>query len=536
MSRSITPRSRRGPGRALGTRSATRDRTERGAPGRPRRATAASTLAPMDAPTAEAWHIRPNGPLVGEVEVSGSKNAVTKHMVAAMLGTQPSTITNAPAVGDVGITADILISLGVGVEIDGDRITIDPVEAPGADVPLEFTGLNRIPILLLGPLLARNHEAFVPLVGGDRIGRRPVDFHIDALERMGAEITVSDDGISAKADHLRGAQITLPYPSVGATESVLLTAVLAEGRTVLRNAAVEPEVTELALFLQRMGARIGFKPDRRIVIEGVDHLRGAEARLHGDRLEAFSYLVAGLMTGGQVRVGGCAQDRLVTAIDTLQKMGARFEITDDYIQASADAGLRPARGADRHPPRVHDRLAAAPHRAHDPGRGHVGHPRDRLRGPPRLHRGPHRHGRRDRAVRHLPRRARRAGSTTPTPSTRRWCGACRSCGAPRSRSPTCGPGSRRSSPPRWPTARRRCTASTTSSAATTSRSRRSRRSGSSSSGSPPLRPDRRRPGRPAPRRRVAVGARVEPAPIERVGQAPLHLGPQRRATRRRSTG
>jgi UDP-N-acetylglucosamine 1-carboxyvinyltransferase len=304
----------------------------------------------MDAPLAEAWHIRPTGPLVGEVQVSGSKNAVTKHMLAAMLGSAPSTITNAPDVGDVGITADILTSLGVGVEIDGDRITVEPVEAPGAYVPLEFTGLNRIPILLLGPLLSRNHEAFVPLVGGDRIGRRPVDFHIDALEAMGAEITVSDEGIRARADHLRGAQITLPYPSVGATESVLLTAVLAEGRTVLRNAALEPEVTELALFLQRMGARIGFKPDRRIVIEGVDRLRSAEARLQGDRLEAFSYLVAGLMTGGQVRVGGCAQDRLVTAIDTLQKMGARFEITDEYITASADGGLQPAAvQTDTHP-------------------------------------------------------------------------------------------------------------------------------------------------------------------------------------------
>ena len=295
----------------------------------------------MDERVAEAWHIRPNGPLVGEVAVSGSKNAVTKHMVAAMLGTEPSTVTNAPEVGDVGITADILTSLGVGVEIDGDRITIDPVDRPDPRVPLEFTGLNRIPILLLGPLLARNHEAFVPLVGGDRIGQRPVDFHIGALESMGAEISVSPEGISARADRLRGAQITLPFPSVGATESVLLTAVLAEGRTVLRNAALEPEVTELALFLQRMGARIGFKPDRRILIEGVDHLRGAEARLQGDRLEAFSYLVAGLMTGGQVRVGGCAQDRLVTAIDTLQKMGARFEITDDYISASAGDGLRP---------------------------------------------------------------------------------------------------------------------------------------------------------------------------------------------------
>jgi UDP-N-acetylglucosamine 1-carboxyvinyltransferase len=282
--------------------------------------------------------------------VSGSKNAVTKHMVAAMLGNEPCTVTNVPYVGDVGITADILTSLGVGVEIDGDRITIDPVESPDPNVPLEFTGLNRIPILLLGPLLARNHEAFVPLVGGDRIGQRPVDFHITALESMGAVVSVSSEGISARAERLRGAQITLPYPSVGATESVLLTAVLAEGRTVLRNAALEPEVTELALFLQRMGARIGFKPDRRIIIEGVDQLRGAEARLQGDRLEAFSYLVAGLMTGGQVRVGGCAQDRLVTAIDTLQKMGARFEITDDYISANAERGLRPvAVQTDTHP-------------------------------------------------------------------------------------------------------------------------------------------------------------------------------------------
>jgi UDP-N-acetylglucosamine 1-carboxyvinyltransferase len=304
----------------------------------------------MNEPLAAAWHIQPNGPLVGEVEVSGSKNAVTKHMVAAMLGTAPSTITNAPDVGDVGITADILTSLGVGVEIDGDRISIDPVESPDAKVPLSFTGLNRIPILLLGPLLARNNEAFVPIVGGDRIGRRPVDFHISALEAMGAEVEVSDEGISARAQRLRGAQITLPYPSVGATESVLLTAVLAEGRTVLRNAALEPEVTELALFLQRMGASIGFKPDRRIVIEGVDRLGGAATRLQGDRLEAFSYLVAGLMTGGQVRVGGCAQDRLVTAIDTLQKMGARFSITDDYISASAEDGLRPAAvQTDTHP-------------------------------------------------------------------------------------------------------------------------------------------------------------------------------------------
>ena len=303
----------------------------------------------MDQPAAEAWSIQPNGPLVGEVRVSGSKNAVTKHMIAAVLGTEPSTITNAPEVGDVGITADILTSLGVGVDIEDDRITIEPTATPDAKVPLEFSGLNRIPILLLGPLLHRNHEAFVPLVGGDRIGQRPVDFHIAALEAMGAEVDVTPDGIAARAERLRGARITLPYPSVGATETVLLSAVQAEGRTVLVNAAVEPEVTELALFLQRMGARISFRPDRRIVIEGVDRLRGAATRLQGDRLEAFSYLVAGLMTGGRVRVAGCAQDRLVTAIDTLQRMGASFEITDEWISASAD-GLRTAAvQTDTHP-------------------------------------------------------------------------------------------------------------------------------------------------------------------------------------------
>lgn len=297
-----------------------------------------------------AWHIEPSGPLRGDVVVAGSKNAVTKHMVAALLGDSPSTITNAPDVGDVGITADILRSIGLEVELDGDRITVVPSPDPIPRVPLEFTGLNRIPILLLGPLLHRAHEAFVPLVGGDRIGQRPVDFHVTALTQMGAEVELHDNGITARMQgRLRGTRITLPYPSVGATETVILSAVLAEGRTVIHNAATEPEVVELALFLQRMGALIAFRPDRRVVIDGVESLSGAQARLAGDRLEAFSYLVAGLMTGGQVRVGGCAQDRLVTAINTLQRMGARLEITDDWITASATR-LRPAAvQTDTHP-------------------------------------------------------------------------------------------------------------------------------------------------------------------------------------------
>ncbi|MGI8697430.1 MAG: UDP-N-acetylglucosamine 1-carboxyvinyltransferase [Mycobacteriales bacterium] len=297
-----------------------------------------------------AWIVEPNGPLHGEVRVRGSKNAVTKHLVAAMLGDSPSTIRNVPDVGDVAITRDILTSLGVGIAIDGEVATVSPTRTPTPQVPMSFTGLNRIPILLLGPLLTLVGEAFVPLVGGDPIGRRPVDFHVAALRALGAEVEVGADGVHAKAQRLHGARIELPYPSVGATESVLLSAVLAEGRTVLRNAATEPEVIELALFLQRMGANIGLAPSRRIVIDGVDRLHGASTTLAGDRLEAFSYLVAGLVTGGQVRVAGCAQSALVTAINTLYGMGAEFEITDEWITAWAPGPLRPAAvQTDTHP-------------------------------------------------------------------------------------------------------------------------------------------------------------------------------------------
>jgi UDP-N-acetylglucosamine 1-carboxyvinyltransferase len=290
----------------------------------------------------DTWLIEPNGPLRGEVVVRGSKNAVTKHMVAAILGQGPSTITNVPDVGDVEITARILEAVGAGVERDGERLTVRPPEHAASSVPLSFSGLNRIPVLMLGPLLHLTGEAFVPRVGGDRIGSRPVDFHVEALRALGAEVTVSEDGIHAKCSRLRGAIIELPYPSVGATESILLSAAMAEGRTVIRNAATEPEVLELALFLQRMGARVELRPDRRIVIEGVPSLRGATTRLDGDRNEAFSYLVAGLLTGGEVRVVGCSQDRLVTAVTTLLRMGARVDIDDDSMTASAPDGLRAA--------------------------------------------------------------------------------------------------------------------------------------------------------------------------------------------------
>ena len=263
-------------------------------------------------------------------------------MVAALLGKGPSTITNVPDVGDVDITAGILTAVGASVERVGSSLTVAPPVEVNPRVPLSFSGLNRIPVLLLGPLLHLTGEAFVPRVGGDQLGSRPVNFHVSALRALGAEVDLTDEGIYARCTRLRGGIIELPYPSVGATESALLTAAMADGKSVIRGAATEPEVLELALFLQRMGARIELSPDRRIVIEGVPNLRGARTRLQGDRNEAFSYLVAGLLTGGEVRVVGCAQDRLVTAITTLMRMGAQVEVDDTGMTASAPDGLRAA--------------------------------------------------------------------------------------------------------------------------------------------------------------------------------------------------
>jgi UDP-N-acetylglucosamine 1-carboxyvinyltransferase len=299
----------------------------------------------------DTWVVEPGGPLRGDVMVSGAKNAVTKHMVAALLADSPSEISHAPRLGDVDITARMLRSLGVTVELDGDIVRIDPKPVQSSQVPVSFSGLNRIPILMLGPLVHLHGEAQVPLVGGDRIGARPVDFHLGALEAMGAEVHVGPESVEAKATRLHGARIRLPYPSVMATETVLLTAVLAQGRTVLDNAAIEPEVVELALFLQRMGARIERKPERRYVIEGVTSLTGATHSLAGDRIEAVSYLVAGLATAGRVRVIGIDQAGLTTAITTLHRMGARFEITDEWIVAErGEKGLRPTTvQTDTHP-------------------------------------------------------------------------------------------------------------------------------------------------------------------------------------------
>jgi len=258
---------------------------------------------------------------------------------------------NVTPVADLGVMMDLMRAVGAAVEwSEPDELRIDTSGTITPEAPYELVSRMRASINVLGPLLARCGQARVAMPGGDNIGSRKLDMHFAGLEAMGAELDVVHGFIDARCNALCGARVAFDFPSVGATETVLLTAVLAEGRTVLRNAATEPEVIELALFLQRMGAHIELSPDRRIVIEGVPRLRGATRWLAGDRLEAFSYLVAGLITRGEVRVHGCPQDRLVTAITTLAKMGAQIDITDEWITASAPSGLRPAAvHTDTHP-------------------------------------------------------------------------------------------------------------------------------------------------------------------------------------------
>ena len=288
-----------------------------------------------------AWYVRSGVPLEGTVSVAGAKNSTTKLMIAACLAKGPSELVNVPDIADPRITAAMLEAVGAGVALESGRAVIDGSTLCSAQVGVAYSGLNRMPILCLPVLLHRFGEAQVPVVGGDGIGSRPVDFHRDALAAMGAEVQVDETGISARGA-LSGADITLPYPSVGATETVLLAAVLAQGRTILHNAAVEPEVQELVLFLQRMGAIIDQADGRRYVIDGVGSLQPSRQHLAGDRVEAFSYLAAGIATKGRVAVIGCDPSRMSPAIALLRRLAATVRIdVDGRIEAEAPGGLEP---------------------------------------------------------------------------------------------------------------------------------------------------------------------------------------------------
>lgn len=295
--------------------------------------------------TSDEIIIRGGKPLTGRIEVRGAKNLVTKAMVAALLGSTQSVLHSVPNISDVRVVAGLLALHGVNITRDGGSLTLDPsnVErAHKADIDAH-AGSSRIPILFCGPLLHRLGEAFIPDLGGCRIGDRPIDFHLDALRKFGAVVEKQPGGISLSAPNgLRGANIELPYPSVGATEQVLLTSVLAEGFTELRNAAIEPEIIDLICILQKMGAIINVEPNRVIYIEGVQQLKGYTHKAIFDRNEAASWASAALATGGDIYVAGARQEEMMTFLNVFRKVGGEFQVYDDGIRffRSADQ-LRP---------------------------------------------------------------------------------------------------------------------------------------------------------------------------------------------------
>ena len=275
-------------------------------------------------------------PLTGTIEVRGAKNLATKAMVAALLGETPSLLKDVPDISDVQVVRGLLEVHGVKVtspargELAFDTSRVETADFAEIDA---HAGASRIPILFCGPLLHRLGHARIPDLGGCRIGDRPIDFHLDALRKFGAVVDKTHEGINLTAPHgLAGAEIELPYPSVGATEQVLLTAVLAKGTTELKNAAIEPEIMDLIAILQKMGAIISVEPNRVILIEGVERLVGYTHRALFDRNEVASWASAALVTKGDIFVRGARQAEMMTFLNVFRKVGGAFDIQEDGIR------------------------------------------------------------------------------------------------------------------------------------------------------------------------------------------------------------
>jgi UDP-N-acetylglucosamine 1-carboxyvinyltransferase len=295
-------------------------------------------------------------PLSGEIRVRGAKNFVSKAMVAALLGSSPSTLRNVPDIRDVSVVSSLLRLHGASVDYDVETgvLTMDPsalTKAEAANIA-EHAGSSRIPILLCGPLLHRLGEAVIPDLGGCRIGDRPIDFHLEILQKFGAVVTERADGLHLSAPNgLHGIKYSLAYPSVGATEQLLLTAVMAEGITRLENAAVEPEIKDLIDTLQKMGAIISVDTDRSVTIEGVGRMHGYDHVSLTDRIEVGSWASAALATGGDIMILGAQQRHMGTFLNVFRKVGGEFDVVPQGIRFYHPGGhLRPiALQTDVHP-------------------------------------------------------------------------------------------------------------------------------------------------------------------------------------------
>ncbi|MDQ3938703.1 MAG: UDP-N-acetylglucosamine 1-carboxyvinyltransferase, partial [Chloroflexota bacterium] len=294
----------------------------------------------------QAFRVTGGVPLSGRVRISGSKNAALKMLAAATLTGERCRFTNVPDIEDVRVMVEVLRDLGVVV----DHPAENTYEVAAGDVewlfvPLEAAAKMRASFILLGPLLTRFGRVIISNPGGDRIGRRPVNLHVDAMRAMGAEIDYRNGYYFARAPwRLRGTELTFPLVTVMGTENAILAATLAEGRTVIRPAAQEPEVDDLIDFLQKMGAQVERTAPDTIVVEGQRRLRGAEHRIISDRIEAGTFIVAGAVTGGELTLESAPCEQLGAFLDVLAESGVAVACDRDTIEVR---GAPPGSGAFR---------------------------------------------------------------------------------------------------------------------------------------------------------------------------------------------
>ncbi len=280
--------------------------------------------------------VEKSGPLMGTVRVSGAKNSVLPILAASLLSTEKCILEEVPDLNDVEVICEVLASLGADVKrIDREKVEVNAASLDNFEAPYELIRKMRASFLVMGPLLARMGEARISMPGGCAIGTRPIDLHLKGFKAMGAEITLGHGFVEAKADRLVGTKIYLDFPSVGATENIMMAAVLAEGQTIIENAAEEPEITDLANFLNKMGARIMGAGTDTIRINGVEKLGGAVHTVIPDRIEAGTYMVAAAITGGNVLIDNVMVDHLKPIIAKLKESFVEVNEEGNGIRVNA---------------------------------------------------------------------------------------------------------------------------------------------------------------------------------------------------------
>jgi UDP-N-acetylglucosamine 1-carboxyvinyltransferase len=280
--------------------------------------------------------------LAGSVGISGAKNSALKLMAASLIAPGRSVLHNVPRIQDCFTMTEVLEHLGAVVSWEDGAVVVDATHLSSVDAPYELVRRMRASIAVLGPLLARTGEASVAMPGGDNIGSRPIDLHLEGLRRMGARIDAEHGFLVARTDGLTGASITLDYPSVGATENLMMAAVTADGVTVIDNAAREPEITDLAAYLAAMGAGIRGAGSATIEVEGVGTLRPAEHTVIPDRIEAGTWAAAAVATRGDVVLAGARSDHLELFLEKLAEAGADIRVTDEGVRVRQPERTRAA--------------------------------------------------------------------------------------------------------------------------------------------------------------------------------------------------